>query len=468
MNRLKLDFSLDTTTQRSDFLKNYLTDPQFTKCPPTPAELETMANYVLWGKDPISGKNVVQEKTIQIETRNSTWSAPSASIESYDALIESPTFNEAQFTQSATVPTRHSREVFSRSAARQQCPTSLLPTLEDLWRRIDWLDLAICYYELDHDKRQNPPRPKLLSKFTTDEQLRIHEKTKSWSMYHYLKNRHLLGELRREQYTIRDSFTTSLLPNTTPAPIEPEPAFSFGSDVTVLPLGLKTEKNSLFFKEKDQLNPHTYSEDDLIRLNDLYWSTRRALKPYEGLSYESNNSLWSEPHSQFVIDFRNPAHVAALLSKFSDFQDDINSLTPDEAGANPFQLLYDTMLYYLRFTELDQIQTDLISFKLQRRTNPEIADYLNKHYGRAYTPNYISTVFRQRIIPKVAEAARAHYEQVGSLFFPEDFKTCNTCGKVLLRTEDNFMHRTRSRDGFSNRCKRCDSLARKKPKKGGN
>jgi hypothetical protein len=287
-------------------------------------------------------------------------------------------------------------------------------------------------------------------------------------MYHYLKNRHLLGELRREQYTIRDSFTTSLLPNTTPAPIEPEPAFSFGSDVTVLPLGLKTEKNSLFFKEKDQLNPHTYSEDDLIRLNDLYWSTRRALKPYEGLSYESNNSLWADPHSQFVIDFRNPAHVAALLSKFSDFQDDINSLTPDEAGANPFQLLYDTMLYYLRFTELDQIQTDLISFKLQRRTNPEIADYLNKHYGRAYTPNYISTVFRQRIIPKVAEAARAHYEQVGSLFFPEDFKTCNTCGKVLLRTEDNFMHRTRSRDGFSNRCKRCDSLARKKPKKGGN
>lgn len=455
-NRLDLDFSLSTNQERVAFITEYLKSPQFQTSPPTESELETIANYVLWGKDPTTGKNVVQDKSIQIETRNSTWSTPS--VESFDALIESPTFNEAQFTQSAISPARHHRSPFSRADARRQCPAHLLPTLEDLWRRIDTIDLQICYYELDHGKRQNPPRPQLLSKFSESDQIRLHEKAAKWPMYYYLKQRHLLVELRREQYTIRDSYQYSLLPNTAPALIEPETPFDIQTDFIVLPLGVVTPKTALMFKESNSLNPSTYSEEDLVELNRIYWKARRQLSYYERSNAEDDPD-------QIRIDFRNPSHVCALITKYFEAKTDFSAEGADPT--NTLHSLYDTLFYYIDFANLEPIQADLIHLKLHKhKINSEIAAYLNKTYGRAYTPNYISTILHQRIIPAINRAAANHLHQVGELFFPEEFKTCTCCGRTLLIGEDNFMHRTRSRDGYSNRCKRCDSVERKKRKGG--
>ena len=56
-NRLHLDFKLETTDERTAFLEQYLQQPQFQQRPPTESELETMANYLLWGKDPVTGLN---------------------------------------------------------------------------------------------------------------------------------------------------------------------------------------------------------------------------------------------------------------------------------------------------------------------------------------------------------------------------------------------------------------------------
>ena len=47
MNRLKLDFSLETAEERKNFIDTYIT--QFPDL--THAEAETIANYLLWGKD---------------------------------------------------------------------------------------------------------------------------------------------------------------------------------------------------------------------------------------------------------------------------------------------------------------------------------------------------------------------------------------------------------------------------------
>jgi hypothetical protein len=56
-NRLNLDFSLVTNEERAEFLEQYLLQPQFIKEPPNEDELETMANYLLWGKNPKTGLN---------------------------------------------------------------------------------------------------------------------------------------------------------------------------------------------------------------------------------------------------------------------------------------------------------------------------------------------------------------------------------------------------------------------------
>ena len=41
--------------------------------------------------------------------------------------------------------------------------------------------------------------------------------------------------------------------------------------------------------------------------------------------------------------------------------------------------------------------------KLKKMKNTDIAITINKQYQKSYTPNYISTIFRQRIIPIVKE-----------------------------------------------------------------
>ena len=96
-NRLQLDFKLVTTEERAAFLEQYLRQPQFTTRPPTEDELETMGNYVLWGKDPATGLNAKQSKLIDIETKYKTWDKNS-NTESLEALMEMPTFNEGALT----------------------------------------------------------------------------------------------------------------------------------------------------------------------------------------------------------------------------------------------------------------------------------------------------------------------------------------------------------------------------------
>jgi hypothetical protein len=130
-NRLQLDFSLTTNEERVAFLEQYLRQPQFISRPPTTDELETMGNYVLWGKDPTTGLNAKQEGYVDIATKHDTWDK--SEVESLDGLMEQPTFNEATLQPLTAVPLKQKREVFSRKEALAKCPDYLQQTLLDLF-----------------------------------------------------------------------------------------------------------------------------------------------------------------------------------------------------------------------------------------------------------------------------------------------------------------------------------------------
>lgn len=86
-NRLQLDFKITTTDERVAFLDQYLQQPQFVAKPPTEEELETMGNYLLWGKDPETGLNAKQAGIVDIETKHGTWDK-NTGIESLEGLME--------------------------------------------------------------------------------------------------------------------------------------------------------------------------------------------------------------------------------------------------------------------------------------------------------------------------------------------------------------------------------------------
>lgn len=177
-NRLHLDFSISGTNERKDFVDEYVQRPEFIRVPLTEDELETIANYILWGKDS-DGLNVTQRGEIQIETRNKTWQRDDT--ESLDAMMESPTFNEASLRRPTEARTKIARETFDRDKALAQCPPHMRPVFEELFARIDRLEMCIHFYEFAHGKRKEEPRAALLKKFTSEQIEAAQKLAASWN-----------------------------------------------------------------------------------------------------------------------------------------------------------------------------------------------------------------------------------------------------------------------------------------------
>ena len=56
--------------------------------------------------------------------------------------------------------------------------------------------------------------------------------------------------------------------------------------------------------------------------------------------------------------------------------------------------LLDTLKYYIALTDLSEAQREILDLKINKVKNQDIADIVNKKYGKSYTANYISTIFR--------------------------------------------------------------------------
>lgn len=126
-NRLRLDFSLQTAEERVSFLNSYLPTITFE---PDEHELETLSDYLLWGKNQ-SGLNTQQEGLVSIKE----W-APSK-VESIDGLLETPGFQEQNLHRLGTTNYKTPRTVFNREEALRRANPFLQSIFEDLFQAID-------------------------------------------------------------------------------------------------------------------------------------------------------------------------------------------------------------------------------------------------------------------------------------------------------------------------------------------
>ena len=403
-------------------------------------------NYLLWGKNS-EGKNMVQEKNVQISTRSGTWDQPLP--ESLDGLIEQPAFNEATLSPLiyGSSQIKITRENFSRSKALKEAPDYLIPIFEDLFLQIDRLDLILNYYDLEHGKRKNPPREELLKKFTLEEQEQLKEQSTHLNGYQYLKKRHELVEMRRQQFTYKDFYSTPFQ-RSVPNYISPiDYNITIGTEIPVFPLGLmgRDEISKKIFT--NEIKPNELSEKELSMISNFYWEKEREYK-----QLDTNKKY---------IDFTNEEHIYNLFALFYELED---SGAIESVEGNTKQLL-KTLEYYISKSDLNDIQKTILKLKQKKIKNQKIADYVNKKFDKSYSANYISTIFRQKIIKQIIITVKHHKLMISNLWFPENFKKCTSCGRVLLIGPDDFVRKARSRDGFSNRCKICDRLERQKAAK---
>lgn len=514
--RLRLDFSLVYDWQRRDFIAKYLTSETFARKGPTPDELEMMGNYILWGvsttesnnasptenSNAASTTNGVNETTQNdgfalstsnntpisanaidnvdvfpekksykrsmygLRSKNETWDE--SPVQSLEQIMEQPSFNEAYLSPISTGNTRYlvRKEKFSREAALSEAPEHLKQDFARLFEEIDRTDLYIELYEELHGRRTKPIRPSLLSKFSSVDVLEMREKVTHWNQHNYLKHRHYLVELRREQYTLRDSYKQAILP-VLPEDFVAPPPIDFDAGISVLPLSLNPANSPnaspallAIFQPFSHLNPENVPEELLPEISRIYWEKKN----------------FAPTGTQQYFDFRDEGHIYHLLDLLNEMtsitlviQDEEKDADVDDGRtlrehqdfiSSNTPMLVQTLAYYIAQADLSDTQREILSLKLQHKKNSDIADIVNNKYSKSYTPNYISTIFRQRIIPKIAEAANYHEKVISNIFFPEEFKQCTLCGEVKLRDPINFTRKSRSSDGLSPRCKKCEKKIR--------
>lgn len=440
MNRLNLDFSLESGQERSNFLEKYLTNNKRLKNL-TRTELETISNYLLWGKDP-DGLNPSQKKEIQIETRNKTWTKKPE--ESLNSLLESPTFNENQVRHITATPIKVKKEKFSREEALSTADPNLRKNFLLLFRQIDELELLLNFYDLKVGKRKTSPRQELLSQVPPEIQLKLKEKAQSLTQFTYLKLRHRLVELRTEQYTLKNGYTTPIYIDSYNLVATPEEILKLGVDIPVFPLGLQNNSYvaKKVFQPFSQIKPSSFSAADLKLISKEFWE------------------LQGRKDSTFYFDFKNPDHIYNFFLNFYDIYDSVILEDLEETS----QFLFRTFKFYLEEANLADYLKEILDLKLKKIPNQKIADFINEKFNKSYTANYISTLFKQKIIKEITLAASYHEELIKNIFFPENFKDCRVCGRTLLISTKNYCKKSRSKDGFSNRCKGCDKDERDRKK----
>lgn len=428
-NRLNLDFSLSSREERVKYARDYLAVIPFS---PTPQELEMISKYILWGKDAKTGLNGRQEG-LELETRYKTWD--SHQIESLD----DPAFSEANVRGPFDPPTHIPRQTFSRSLTRKTAPPHILPIFEALWRQIDETELVLNFYELNHARRKNPPRDPLVARFTAPEQEHLQSLAAKLNSYTYLKLRHELVELRREQYNLRDEYA-AVHPAITTFNWNNDYWKTFDADINVLPvhLGVFTTEGFDAFGLSDLPTPDDFSERSLRATSQILWTPADTALP--------------------TFDFSNPDHLYELYKMWDALVEEAQDAPYD----SQLKLFLDVARLYRKLAALDDIQNDILDLKIRHFTNQDIVDIINPKYEKSYRPNYISTLYCKKCLANIAAAASNFRENLENCAFPENFKRCKDCGRLLLINENNFVRRHRSSDGFSPRCKQCEKLARKR------
>lgn len=463
---LSLDWTLETAVERTDFLETYLANRTV---PLSESDLEMCGNYLLWGRGS-NGLNAEQEGYVQLERRNSTWasSANTRQVSSIEELTENPTFDEAQFHSLADTTYKTPKPNFSREECLRKAPPEFIPMLRDLFGRIDRVELSIGFYDKAHGKRKTDLPERLTRKFSPEELFDLEERALSWTNSQYLKKKHLLVELRREQYTIKDSFSNSLMARPTNKFVEEvSPTFcgpeSAEDGFLVLPIGLSDSarqtqgknKSVNWFLEFEELAAK--KDDPAYQMQARKLENRlieRGICQLRKTAKKAQELQGDAPFGFLTIDFRNPAHICRLL-------DSQKLLITDPSLSR----VRDTLDFYMRQANLTPIQQKVLELKLAGKQNMDIKEIVNKEFNRSYQANYISTIYRQYVAPAIADAATRHLEIVRAIAEgPERFKRCSVCGRLLVESETYFIHKSRAKSGFSARCKQCDHDYRQRRK----
>ena len=373
----------------------------------TQKELEKIANFILYGKDPKTDKNFVQKKEIQIDSAKSTFKRKEP--ESLDALLEDPNIREVDFEP---VKKNFYKKVKPTINRDPEGPDAQIPGMKDLWVAIDKLE----------------ERTKQLK----DKQLLNLE---------YYKKRHLLINLRQEQYSLKDFCNETIKCNNFLKSSPP-------------PLCFTQDTGYLVDYDKER----EYFEWKLNHYGDRYYRSKEYIERKREF-YKKHAGEWGWVElSRNIINFTDKKQIYQLIEVYSNLVERNWELLNSD-----LKYLYWELESYIEKANLNDVRKYILIRKIDKVPNEQIRVELMEQMGLGYSENYISTIYMS-ICEKIAKAAEISQKEWEMKDRPEMWKKCSTCGKLYLKDLYNFTKKKSSPDGLNARCKNCDKKAREQKK----
>lgn len=157
--------------------------------------------------------------------------------------------------------------------------------------------------------------------------------------------------------------------------------------------------------------------------------------------------------NDMMVDYGNWKHIYAMLKYYSGMKAVVDG-NPYHDWWYMYEFL-DELINRVRWSPEHKI---ILWRKINRVPNEDIVAELERLGYKAYSVNYISTIWKQHISKRIAKQARLwwkekQYRPDGTLDHMTKWKICAKCGRQLFADEINF---GKSQDGlWKDVCKDC-------------
>ena len=410
--KYSLDYSIQRDCQRVAAIANILDTLQ---TDPTPAQLEQMGSYILYGKDE-NGLNAAKRGEIMTNnTRYQSYRKKEDKNMSLDELLDKPTADQQSLRdmtqkRTYTVPKQTiARPRYSKSGELIDPGDSDIPGMTELWDSIDRLERTIATYKGQLAPTEDTPQLN--------------------SDYRLYQLKHWLIDLRRHQYYLKDSY---------------KPALHF--------LALDRPRAQYIDWSQDCAYWMTFQQWQDRVDNALLHTISQNIDDYQSKVTPTGVFVkWVV--RQHTFEWEDPFQVAALINNYDLLYDTFR----DKINTYGRTFIFDFQRYRA-LANLNEVQEFLLTRKIQHIPYYLVLQELEKKFGITYNENHMSFIMARTIPKLIATAAKK--ARILAQTPPQQLKTCYRCKKQLPRTTLFFSRNASRKDGFSSNCKDCDKQRR--------
>lgn len=411
--KYSLDYSIQRDIDRVAAITNILDTLQID---PTPAELQQMGSYILYGKDE-NGLNAAKRGQIMTNnTRFQSYRKKEDKNISLDEILEKPgTDSESmrKLTQKRiyTVP----KQTIARPRYDKKTGTLIdpgdsdIPGMIELWDSIDRMEKIIATYKNEIAPTQDTP-----------------ELASDYRLYQL---KHWLIDLRRHQYYLKDSQRPTLHFATIQ---HPRPQFIDWSQDCAYWMPLDAWQNRV-----DHALLHTISKD---------------IDDYQS-KVNPNGAFVKWVVRRHTFDWEDPSHVAALINNYDLLYDTFR----DKIDTYGRAFIFDFQRYRA-LANLNPVQDFLLTRKIQHIPYSDVLRELEYKFDVVYNENHMSSIMARTIPKLIATAAKK--ARIIAETPQQELKQCYRCKKKLPRSVLFFGRNAGRRDGWASNCKECERLRR--------